>query len=371
MKEQKDINWDFIFFSSSNYKIITNANIASQKWFFDKNQKLRLLGVEHFLHNKDNELNWYHNIYCITDHRGNQKGNQNANFRSDFDSWLFLIFCQILHSDSDKTQAQTNIFFKLNYIIKEYLKVVKKTYVLDTASLQLVKKLQNNADYLTYLFNLANGSNKFQELQENDFDIIKQEDLNFRLKFINKFYTTIFSSVKLNGRLEFYIPETTLFEIFIYSLIENRLANSRDNVHYQPVVNNILTKVSSTSYLTNTFDFKPDLLILHKNKPTCAIEIKHIIPKAYNNGQYKIHNANLYQLLAYCQALKLKKGVLIYPSFDNQVHEEKIVYKEKKTTWFCLSKEIEISILLIPFHLGHLDENSLNQIYTLLENKIK
>jgi len=138
----------------------------------------------------------------------------------------------------------------------------------------------------------------------------------------------------------------TLFEEFIGNIVKNHkdeiFGNENLNVHLQHTKHYLLraAKIEDSQGTEDSFNFSvdknnrgafrliPDIAVLKENEPYLIIDTKYKKldqTKPYSN----ISQSDIYQMFAYLKKYDCKKGILLYPKYNEEIKET--FYIDNKT----------------------------------------
>ncbi|MHA3859137.1 5-methylcytosine restriction system specificity protein McrC [Mycoplasma sp. Z463D] len=361
----KNTNWNKLF---PNKKHDFKNIKSTVKHVVIDNKELNLLWIKFDIASPY----YYEQYFATSHHKSDSENEEDSYFPDEFKNWICLIFREILPSDKtydcDYKPYHKTVLNKLNLIILDYLhnfKGSKYSEIIDNLQIKL-----------ECLYNLIKNNkeekiiNNLIPLDDKMFESIYGQAEAWRLKFIHEYYKVLLDDAIKSNHLEFYIPICFAFEIFIYNILLNLNSEKRTfkRINYQYKIHNIISK-RKNSDLANNFSLNPDIIVKNGKTLESIIEIKN--KKVINQeGKIQIDNADIYQLLTYAQALKVKNAFLIYPSDCDKIKFESITYKPRKKHWFSRSSKVTIQIILLPFYLNDLSTSNLSQIKDILYEKI-
>jgi 5-methylcytosine-specific restriction enzyme subunit McrC len=111
-----------------------------------------------------------------------------------------------------------------------------------------------------------------------------------------------------------------VFERFVETIVTEQLsAHGLDVVAQMPLALTTTARVVETSTVLPGVDMRPDLVVTAAGAPVAVADVKY--KKTDDIGDFQ--NPDVYQVLAYCAALGVPQGLLIYA--DSQPHTTQVV----------------------------------------------
>lgn len=184
-------------------------------------------------------------------------------------------------------------------------------YVLFRLSRDSFKKRRLSDEIRENYYHFDEVSNKIV-LPEN-FPAINYTRMNQHYEDIHKLCKLILEKLSISERTgrnsfsSFLLDMNKLFEKFIFRFLDEITRNSN--------LNDVKIIPQEQYYLDNDnkMELKPDIVIKKNDVPLIVFDTKYKKKKETDNI-----NMDIYQVLAYCKGINVKKAVLLYPEWEGE-----------------------------------------------------
>jgi|GEM_PF-967752 len=217
--------------------------------------------------------------------------------------------------------------FTANIIENQIIK-----YVLFRLSRDSFKKLHLSDKIRENYYHFDEVSNKI--IMPENFPTINYTRMNQHYEHIHKLCKLILDKLSISERTgrnsfsSFLLDMNELFEKFIFGFMDEITRNSNLNV----------VKIIPQGWYSldndNKIKLKPDIVIKKNHVPLIVFDTKYKKKKETDNI-----NMDIYQVLAYCKGINVKKAILLYPEWEGDCLKKDII--EVKNS------DIEIRIMTI------------------------